>query len=430
MHQPSRTWQEKLEIVDRTMKAVSDLTDPEQMVDTYWSGIGDLLPGEEYIALSRRNIPEPFYLITRSSRFTEHPNPWTQRERLPRLTGGLLGQIAYADKPVIIDDIPSLLAPDDPAHFYLHGYQSLFAFPQYEGGKGINVGITLFFPGETYDKSILPMVHWQASLFGKGTYSLVLRNQLSKALSDLDLELKAVAEIQRSLLPQQLPDITGYEMAAHYETSQRAGGDYYDFFPLADNNLGIFIADVSGHGTPAAVLMAVTHAIAHTRPGFPTPPAALLYHLNTHLARSYTTAGTFVTAFYAALNPRTRVLSYARAGHNPPRILRGDSIISLDGTHGLPLGIIPDEAFQESTIQLQPGDVFLLYTDGITEAMAPPTPDGRRELFGVQRLDDLLREYRHAPPAECIDRIRDAVARFTENAPRADDQTLIVIRCT
>jgi sigma-B regulation protein RsbU (phosphoserine phosphatase) len=429
MNPPERSWQEKLEIVDRTMKAVSDITDPEEMVDTYWNGIGDLLPGEEFLALSRRNVPPPFYLITRSSRFTEHFNPWTQREKLPRLTGGLLGEIAFADKPVIIDDIPSRLRHDDPAHFYLQGYQSLFAFPQYEGGRGINIGITLFFPGQSYEKSILPMVHWQGSLFGRGTYSLVLRNQLSKALGDLDLELKAVAEIQRSLLPQQLPVIPGFEMAAHYETSQRAGGDYYDFFPLDRDRVGIFIADVSGHGTPAAVLMAVTHAIAHTRPGFPTPPGELLGHLNFHLARSYTTSGTFVTAFYAALDPTSRLLSYARAGHNPPRILRDDSIISLDGTHGLPLGIIPEESFKETTIQLERGDLLLLYTDGITEAMAPPTPDGHRELFGVERLDAILRAHRTEPPEQILQGIRDAVAQFTENAPRADDQTLIVIRC-
>src|SRR5207244_5583976 len=123
--------------------------------------------------------------------------------------------------------------------------------------------------------------------------------QLAKALSDLDGELQVVGEIQRSLLPRELPKIEGIELAAHYLTSARAGGDYYDFFPLADGAWGLFIADVSGHGTPAAVLMAITHAIAHAQPGKHTPPGALLQYLNNQLARAYTRDGTFVTAFYA-----------------------------------------------------------------------------------------------------------------------------------
>src|SRR4029079_7773482 len=95
-------------------------------------------------------------------------------------------------------------------------------------------------------------------------------------------------DIQRSLLPRELPAIDGFELAAYYQTSARAGGDYYDFFPLGNGHLGMFIADVSGHGTPAAVLMAITHAIAHAQPGTHAPPAALLQYLNDALANSYT----------------------------------------------------------------------------------------------------------------------------------------------
>src|SRR5437764_13810060 len=101
-----RPWQEELAIIDRTMKAISGLTDPQELVSIYWSGIGELLAVDEFVALSRRNVEPPNYLITRSSRFTEHHNPWTQRDRLPLLSGGILGEIAYANRPVIIDDLP------------------------------------------------------------------------------------------------------------------------------------------------------------------------------------------------------------------------------------------------------------------------------------------------------------------------------------
>src|SRR6185295_2837471 len=99
-----KPWQEELAIIDRTMKAISGITDPEELVEAYWSGIGSLVPIGDFVALSRRNVEAPFYLITRSSRFTENFNPWTQRDRLPKLPGGLLGEIAYANKPVIIED--------------------------------------------------------------------------------------------------------------------------------------------------------------------------------------------------------------------------------------------------------------------------------------------------------------------------------------
>lgn len=427
--QRHRTWQEELEIIDRTMRAVSDITDPELMVKTYWYGVGDLLPGsEDFLALSRRGVEPPHFLITRSSRFTTHFNPWTDRDKLPRLSGGILGEIAYADKPLYIEDLPSRLKKDDPGYFYLEGFQTLAASPQYEGGKGLNIGITLYRPEDNFDPAHMPMMHWQASLFGRGTQNLVLRNRLQTALTELDRELKVVGEIQRSLLPQELPNLAGFEMAANYETSQRAGGDYYDFFPLEDDGCGVIIADVSGHGTPAAVLMAVTHAIAHTRPGYPKPPGEMLAHLNTHLVRSYTTSGAFVTAFYATFYPSTHQFVYSTAGHNPPRLLRGDRVISLDKQGGLPLGIFPNEKYSEAEITLEPGDMLLLYTDGITEAMAPADSNGHRELFGVQRLDALLRQCCDARPQDCINRICAAVAEFTANAPRMDDQTLIAIR--
>src|SRR5438477_2921567 len=136
-----RPWQEELAIIDRTMKAISGVTDPEELVSVYWNGIGDLLPVPAYVSVSRRGIEPPFYLITRSSRFTEHHNPWTQRERLPRLSGGLLGEIAYANTPVIIDDLPARVSKNDPAWFYLDGFQSLVALPQYDGGEGLNVTV-------------------------------------------------------------------------------------------------------------------------------------------------------------------------------------------------------------------------------------------------------------------------------------------------
>src|SRR6266850_2323507 len=412
-----RPWQEELAIIDHTMKAISDVTDPETFVNIYYNNIGALIPANDYVSISRRNVAPPFYLITRSSRFKEHFNPWTQRDLLPRLSGGLLGEIVYANEPVILDDVPARLKADDPAHFYLEGFQSLVALPHYEANQGINVTIMLAPPGREMDKATIPMLHWQGGLFGRGTTNLVLRNQLSDALKALDRELQVVGEIQRSLLPPELPKIPGFDIASYYQTSARAGGDYYDFFPLSTGACGVFIADVSGHGTPAAVFMAITHAIAHTQPGTHTPPASLLEYLNHHLARTYTRDGSFVTAFYAVVDAATRTLTYSRAGHNPPRLLRAGQIISLEDSGALPLGIIDEQPYTESAITLEKDDVLLLYTDGITEASPPAKAKEARRLFGTSRLDQVLLDSPNATPTQILINIRAAVATFTESAP-------------
>ena len=126
-----RPWQEELAIVDRTMKAISGIIDPEELVSVYWKNIGELIQIKDYVAVSRREIEPPNYLVTRSSRFIENFNPWTERDRLPKLSGGVLGEVAYANKPVFIDDLPARLAADDPGWFYLQGFATLIALPQH-----------------------------------------------------------------------------------------------------------------------------------------------------------------------------------------------------------------------------------------------------------------------------------------------------------
>jgi sigma-B regulation protein RsbU (phosphoserine phosphatase) len=421
-------WRDELAIVDRTMKAISGISDPEELVGAYWTNIAELIHIDDYVALSRRDVESPGYLVTRSSRFTEDFNPWTQRDRLPRLAGGLMWELLWANQPAVIFDLRERLSPDDPGYFYLQGFHSAVAMPQYERGAATNMTILLFPDGDEIDPQILPMIYLQSGLFGRGTQNQVLKNDLHKALKRLDRELKTVGEMQRSLLPESLPVIPGFEMAAWYQTSARAGGDYYDFFPLPNGSLGLFIADVSGHGTPAAVLMAITHAIAHAQPRSHTPPAAMLAYLNDRLFHAYTRGGTFITAFYAVLNPELGTLDYSTAGHNPPRLVRDGKVRSVEASGGLPLGIIDGQVYGQSSLQLSPGDLLVLYTDGITEAMAPVlSGEAHRELFGVERLDSLLLDCKWSAD-QCVGRIRTAVGEFGQTPLPNDDQTVIAIR--
>lgn len=422
---PQRDWRQELALVVELMKDVSRQTDPQELVRIYGEGIEKLMPERHFLALSRRNLESPWFRITRSSTWEEDINPWTQKDRLPLLKGGFLGMLAYSNEPVIIDDLKAdpRLTPEDPAWEYLKDRGSLFTIPQFDNGDAINVAIIIHDSPFGIDHSRVPGMVWQGNLFGRTTHTLVLRKELTEAYALIDHELEVVGEIQRSLLPKELPKCRGLDLAAAYHPSARAGGDYYDIFPLDDGRLGLFIADVSGHGTPAAVMMAITHALAHSMPGHDLAPGDMLTRINQLLLRHYTNGGgSFVTAFYGIFNPQSRELIYASAGHNPPRVRREDGVFPLAMSSGLPLGVMEMDPYTECQLSLQAGDVLLLYTDGITEAFATSN-----EMFGEKRLDDVLAVSGNRAQV-IVDAIEASVKRFATGRAAEDDQTLLVAR--
>jgi phosphoserine phosphatase RsbU/P len=247
-------------------------------------------------------------------------------------------------------------------------------------------------------------------------------------LSELDRERKAIGEIQRSLLPASLPEIPGFEMSPYYRPSGHASGDYYDVVPLINDQWGFVMADVAGHGTPAAVIMTVMRTLIHAE--LPTnrekSAGEFLEHVNKVMCQTYLRNGRFVTVWAAVLDPASRRLTYASAGHNPPRLQRGGSVSALDVVGGFPLGIDPAATYEDEGITLEPGDLLMIYTDGITEAMRPGI-DGL-ELFGTEGLDRVLCESGSDRTSDCADRVTKAIAAFTNGAAPADDQTMLILR--
>jgi sigma-B regulation protein RsbU (phosphoserine phosphatase) len=299
--------------------------------------------------------------------------------------------------------------------------------PLFDQGEALNTVVLLQREPHALDPEQIPDIVWRSNLFGRATGTLVLKAQLEAALKEVDRELKTVARLQRALLPASLPSGPRMDVTAHYQPASRAGGDYYDFFELPDGQWGLFIGDVSGHGTPAAVMMAVTHCIAHSHPGPPRPPGELLRHLNLHLAQRYThRIETFTTAFYAVYDPKSRKLVYACAGHNPPRLKRcqSGSVVTLDKVGGLPLGVLEDATYSEASIFLEYGDQLVLYTDGITE-----TQNAAGEQFGEQRIDQVLARC-GMESAEIQRRLLAAIDEFAAGHPPHDDRTVVVLRAT
>lgn len=416
-------WQEKLAFIVETMREMSLQTEPQAMVKAYAAKMGKLYPAEKRISLSRRNLKSPYVRITRYSEWEEDLNPWKQNDRLPVLKGGLLSELIYANVPRVIDELE--VHPDDPGLDYLDGQKSLLALPLFDQGESLNMVVLGRNTPAGFDREKLPEQVWMSNLFGRAAQTLVIADELKEAYQAIDRELQVVGDIQRSLLPAKLPEIPTMGLAAYYQTSQRAGGDYYDFFELPDGKWGILVADVSGHGTPAAVIMSITHGLAHAFPGPPCPPGELLKYLNHHLASRYTTnMGAFVTAFYAIYEPNTRTLTYASAGHNPPRLKRcvDGTVASLDAAQSLPLGIVDNQDFVEARQTFVPGDQVVFYTDGITEAMDPA---GR--MFGLERLDKSL-EVCSLDADGLIHTVLDAVHAFADGHPPDDDRTLLVAK--
>jgi sigma-B regulation protein RsbU (phosphoserine phosphatase) len=419
------TWQARLAEIVTMMREMSRQTDPQEMVAAFRTRIRKLYPVERALSISRRDLEFPFYRITRFSGWAEDINPWKQKDRLPLLQGGLLAQLIYGDEPRIIPDLADYLDAADPAASYLAGKRSLVAVPNYDRGAALNMNILLASEPSVFDPEALPDRVLMSNLFGRATHNLVLMDEVKQAYHVVDRELRVVADIQRSLLPREIPDIPNLSTAAYYQTSRWAGGDYYDFFPLPSDQWGLLIADVSGHGTPAAVMMAITHSIAHSYPGHPMPPAELLGHVNQQLSTRYMAdASAFVTAFYGIFDPHSRTLTYACAGHNPPRLRRcGDhSVVSLDAVGGLPLGVFADMRYDQAVLQLRPGDQLVLYTDGITEAT-----DRLGHQFGTARLDDAISSC-PSDAGALIQKILDRIAEFTGDEPADDDRTLLVAR--
>jgi sigma-B regulation protein RsbU (phosphoserine phosphatase) len=417
------SWQDRLAVILDMTRAISQQTDPQEMVQAYGQRMRRLLPSDAGLSLSRRGLTAPWFRITRSSMWKETINPWKEKDRLPLLKGGLLADLLYGDEPVILDDFP--VAPDDPAREYLAGYRSLMAIPMFDQGTALNMVLRLGKAPAAFSCERLPELVWMSNLFGRATHNLVLSDELKQAYEALDREFRVVGEIQRSLLPAELPHIPTLQLAAYYQPSERAGGDYYDFFPLPDGRWGVFIADVSGHGTPAAVLMAITHCIAHTYPGPAVPPAKVLNYLNCHLATRYTDRnGNFVTAFYGIYDPANLNLTYSCAGHNPPRLKRcqDGSLLILNETNGLPLGISADQGYRQAEQRLQVGDQIVFYTDGVTEAH-----NVAGEMFGTDRLDRVL-ENCSVQATGLLDEVLRALEAFTAGHPAEDDRTVVVAR--
>jgi len=247
----------------------------------------------------------------------------------------------------------------------------------------------------------------------------------------LDLDLSIASGIQQMLLPRKEAALPGLDLAASYMPAQKVGGDLYDIIPLSDRSLGIVVADVSGKGIPASLLMAISRTNLRQIAPRLESPAEVLAELNRTIAADIH-GGLYVTMLYAVIDVAKNTVTFARAGHELPLLARRDPasgvyLTQFPGSEGMSIGMVPDELFSaiicDRTEPFGAGDVLVLYTDGVTEA-----PNDDEKEFSGARLADAVRVLHGKSAREINDGILENVRRFTGDSPQRDDLTLVTVK--
>jgi sigma-B regulation protein RsbU (phosphoserine phosphatase) len=275
----------------------------------------------------------------------------------------------------------------------------------------------------------LPMVKSLAAQLASAIQTAQIHAQ-TVAHERLERELAMAGQIQASFLPTSLPRLTGWELAVTLEPARVASGDFYDFIPLPNGCLGMVIADVSDKGMGAALYMAMARTLLRTYASeYPGQPDRVLDATNRRILGD-AGAGLFVTVFYATLDPESGWLTYCNAGHPPPLVLdlrKPEQMVEL-GRTGMALGAVDDTSWRQRTLRLEPGQVMLLYSDGISDAQNP-----ERELYGRDRLREFLTAHAQArwprgPSAKhLLESLLAEVHGFMGTAPQFDDIALSVL---
>jgi sigma-B regulation protein RsbU (phosphoserine phosphatase) len=233
-------------------------------------------------------------------------------------------------------------------------------------------------------------------------------------------EIAEARSIQEGLLPKEIPQLPGYELASAWQSARAVGGDYFDVLPFEQRTFGLCIGDVAGKGMPAALLMSNLQALVRGLASPDLRPDDLCVRLNALLCRSIA-SDRFITFFYALLDGPSRLLRYVNAGHNPPVVLHQDGSHDRLTEGGGVFGIFPNQPFATGTAHLRPGDRVILYTDGVTEAT-----DDHEEEFGEERLVSLLQENRMSTANELQAKILGAAGEFCQGHWH-DDATLLIL---
>lgn len=273
-------------------------------------------------------------------------------------------------------------------------------------------------PFQTADRRTLALFANQAAIALENAQ--LHRQALEK--ERLEKELELAADIQGRLLPTVVPMVDGYELIGWSRSARLVGGDYYNFLPMPEGKLGVVVADVSGKGMPAALMVSTLHSALGLLLDRVDIGADLISRLNRHIAIS-SAPNKFITLLIVELDPEQATLKYVNAGHNPALLVRQSGGVQKLETTGMPLGIFENSLYEADSTHMDPGDLLFMYSDGITEAESPED-----EEFGMGRLIDLLRRHQEQTLTELVQTVDERVTAFAAGRSQGDDQTVLTVR--
>jgi len=330
---------------------------------------------------------------------------------------GLIGHVAVSGKPFISPDVRK-----EPRYINARARtRSEMVAPIISNDEVIGVFDLESDELNAYAKDDLEVLMMLASQVAIIIEKVMLHDQLIEK-QRLQTQLEVARQVQLELLPARDPELEGFDISAYNFPTEEVSGDYYDWVRIYDDQIGIVIADVSGKGVPAALLMAFLRASLRAATHIGYAPHISMSKVNYLLWESIE-RNQFVTSFYGILDASNRTLAYSNAGHNPPLLIDVDGQAHFEERGGVPLGMFRDSRYYEYYMTLQPGQVLVLYTDGATEARNPA-----REEYGRDRLAEAVRQSRHLSAREMVDFIHRDVLNWTDGLGADDDVTFFIIK--
>ena len=335
-----------------------------------------------------------------------------------------IGQAFLSNVSMIVNDSDELEKPASSAIIHAEGITCFAHLPIVLEGEP--VGILSAFSRSGKGAFTTEFIALLENIAGQVGIAWRNEQQIGRLLQvrEQEREMQIAKDIQMGLLPASLPIMEEIQVAGLCVPAHQVGGDYYDFIMRDDGRCDVVIADVSGHNIGSALIMAETRTFIHSRVYGIENPSAMLHALNDYFLKDLDRSDLFVTMFYLQYNLASRQLIYSNAGHNPPLLWRNQrqQIEPLDA-EGLIFGVHKDVNFEQHSTQLEPGDILLLYTDGIIEA-----EDSHQNLFGQERLQKLLSEEEQSTPQELIDQILTQIRLFSGYRHFNDDVTLLAMK--
>ncbi len=362
------------------------------------------------------------FLIDKKKQEIEHIkargfDPALEPDLQLKIGQGLAGWVAETQKSLIVSNVK-----EDPRYIEARvESKSGIVVPMVSQKRIIGVFSLESDELNAYDEEDLYLLEAFASL---AAISLERARQHEEILEKrkLEEELAIAKRIQQSFLPRKKPQLPGFDISGVNIPSETVGGDYYDFIPIIENQLGIAIGDVSGKGIPAALIMASFRAslIAEIRNNYAI--RSIMFKVNNLLFES-TASDIYVSAVYGVLDTKNKIFTFVNAGHNAPilRCATGKMEYLIEG--GIALGMFENSKYEERALSLNPGDILVFYTDGVTEAK-----NEKEEEFGTRRLKQIIDESQKSDAHQILKNIYQAIKDFTGDLPQADDLTMIVIK--